>query len=147
MQKMPTISRSMKIVSRSWPYNLARSSAASFRIPKDPPLAEIGSISGFVRPIQKKWITVDFIAGAVFGGAKSLYLEGIDYEYSIDENRLTYLFTDYQLEKKNHFGYQVGIDVSFYLLKRLGLQIDARVQDLSNGGTFFFVGAGLCFRL
>jgi hypothetical protein len=107
---------------------------------------QIGSISGFIRPVQKKWITTDFVFGAVFGKAKSFYLKGIDYEYSLIENRFTYLFKDYQLAKKSHFGFQVGIDVSFYLSQRIGLQLNARIQDLSNGGTFFFVGTGLCFR-
>jgi hypothetical protein len=108
---------------------------------------QIGAISGFIRPVQKKRITTDFVFGAVLGKAKSFYLKGIDYEYSIVENRFTYLFKDYQLTKRNHFGYQVGVDISFYFSQRIGLQLYARIQDLSNGGTFFFVGTGLCFRL
>jgi len=108
---------------------------------------KIGSISGLIRPIDKNWITADFVFGIVLGKAKSFYLKGIDYEYSIVENRFTYLFKDYQLAKKNHFGYQVGMDVSFHFSKRIGLQLNARIQDLSNGGTFFFVGSGLSFRL
>jgi hypothetical protein len=108
---------------------------------------QIGSLSGFIRPVQKKWITADFVFGAVLGKAKSFFLKGIDYEYSISENKFTYIFKDYQLAKKNHFGYQAGVDISFYFSKRAGLQFNARIQDLSNGGTFFFVGTGLCFRL
>jgi hypothetical protein len=108
---------------------------------------QMGAISGFIRPIQKKLITTDFVFGAMLGKAKSFYLKGIDYEYNIDENRFTYLFKDYQLAKKTHFGYQVGVDVSFNFSKRIGLQLNARIQDLSKGGTFFFVGSGLCFRL
>ena len=65
----------------------------------------------------------------------------------LDQNKLTYLYKDYQLVNRTHFGYQVGFNVSFYVFTRIGLQLNARVQDLSNGGTFFFVGAGLCFRL
>jgi hypothetical protein len=108
---------------------------------------QIGSISGFIRPVQKKWITADFVFGAALGKAKSFYLKGIDYEYSISENRVTYLFKDYQLAKETHFGYQVGVDISIYFTKHVGLQLDARIQDLSNGGSFFFIGTGLCFRL
>ena len=110
-------------------------------------IMQLGSLSGFIRPIQKRWISVDFIIGAVLAGSKSLYLDEIYYEYSLVENRFTYLYTDYQQEKKTHFGYQTGIDVSFYFLKRIGLQINMKVQDLSNGGTFFFMGGGLCFKL
>jgi hypothetical protein len=106
-----------------------------------------GSISGFIRPVSKRWITTDIVFGAVFSKAKSFYLKGIDYEYNIIENRFIYLIKDYQLAKKNHFGYQAGIDISFYFSKRIGLQLNARIQDLSNGGTFFFVGSGLSFKL
>jgi hypothetical protein len=110
-------------------------------------IMKIGAISGFIRPVQKKWITADLIFGAAFGKAQSLYLKEIEYEYSLIENKFTYLNKDYQLAKVNHLGYQVGVDISFYFSKRIGLQLNARIQDLSNGGTFFFVGTGLCFRL
>ena len=110
-------------------------------------IMQIGSLSGFIRPIQEKWITADLVFGPAFGKAQSLYLEEIEYEYSLIENRFTYLNKDYQLVKGNHFGYQVGVDISFYVSKRVGLQLNTRIQDLSNGGTFFFVGGGFCFRL
>ena len=106
-----------------------------------------GALSGFIRPVQKKWITADLIFGAVFAKAHCFFLKGIDYSYDLVENRFTYLIKDYQLVQRNHFGYQVGVDVSFYFFKKAGLQLNARIQDLSNGGTFFFVGGGLCFRL
>ncbi len=110
-------------------------------------IMKIGSISGFIRPVQKKWFTTDIIFGAVIGGAKSLYLDEIYYEYNPAEDRFTYLYTEYQSVKKTHIGYEVGFDVSFYFSKKIGLQLKARIQDLSNGGTFFFVGTGLSFRL
>ncbi len=110
-------------------------------------IMQMGDISGFIRPVNKKWITTDLIFGVVYGRARSFYLKGIDYEYSLIENRFTYLFKDYQLDKKNHFGYQAGVDVSFYPFKKAGVQISARMQDLSNGGTFIFVGGGVCFQL
>jgi hypothetical protein len=110
-------------------------------------IMKTSAISGFIRPIQKKWITADFVIGAAYNKAQSIYLKEIEYEYSLSENRFIYLNKDYQLVKENHFGYQVGVDISFYFSKRIGFQIDARVQDLSNGGTFFFVGSGLCFRI
>jgi len=110
-------------------------------------IMKTSAISGFIRPIKKKWITADFVLGAAYNKAQSIYLKEIEYEYSLSENRFTYLNKDYQLVKENHFGYQVGVDISFYFSKRIGFKIDARVQDLSNGGTFFFVGSGLCFRI
>jgi hypothetical protein len=108
---------------------------------------QIGSVSGFIRPVQKKWITADFVFGAAYGQAKSLFLKNIEYEFSLIENKFNYIIKDYQLVKKNHFGYLVGLDISVYFSSRIGLQLNSRIQDLSNGGTFFFVGAGLCFRL
>jgi len=108
---------------------------------------QIGTLSGFLRPIQKKWIAVDLIFGVGFGKAQNIYIKNIDYSYNLDENRFTYLYRDYQLVKRTHFGYQVGLNISIYVLPKIGLQLSSRIQDLSNGGTFFFVGAGLCFRL
>jgi hypothetical protein len=110
-------------------------------------IMKIGTISGFVRPVKNKWITADLIFGAVYGKSRCFYLKDIEYEYSIPEQKFIRLMKDYQLAKVNHFGYQVGVDVSFYFFKKVGLQLNARIQDLSNGGTFFFVGTGLCFRL
>lgn len=110
-------------------------------------IMKIGAISGFVRPAQNKWITADLIFGGVYGRSRCFYLKEIEYEYSIPEQKFIRLMKDYQLVKRNHFGYQVGIDVSFYVLKKAGLQLNARIQDLSNGGTFFFVGGGLFFRI
>jgi len=110
-------------------------------------IMKIGTISGFVRPVKNKWITADLIFGGVYGRSRCFYLKEIEYEYSIPEQKFIRLMKDYQLVKRNHFGYQVGIDVSFYVLKKAGLQINARIQDLSNGGAFFFVGGGLCFRI
>lgn len=110
-------------------------------------IMKIGTISGFVRPVKNKWITADLIFGGVYGRSRCFYLKEIEYEYSIPEQKFIRLMKDYQLVKRNHFGYQVGIDVSFYVLKKTGLQLNARIQDLSNGGAFFFVGGGLCFRI
>lgn len=110
-------------------------------------IMKIGTISGFIRPIQNKWITADVIFGPAYGKAQNLYLKEIEFEYSLIENKFTYLNKDYQLVKKSHLGYQVGVDITFYFSKRIGLQIDAKVHDLSNGGSFFFVGTGLCFKL
>jgi hypothetical protein len=110
-------------------------------------IIKIGSISGFIRPVQNKWITADLIFGGVYGRSRCFYLKEIEYEYSIPEQKFIKLLKDYQLVKVNHFGYQVGVDITFSIFKKIGLQFDTRIQDLSNGGTFFFVGGGICFKL
>jgi predicted permease len=110
-------------------------------------IMNMGSFSFILIPIQGKRINTELLIGAVIGKAKNLSFKSVDYSYNINENRFTYLYKDYQLVTRNHFGYQVGVDVSFYFFKKAGLQLNARIQDLSNGGTFFFVGGGLCFRL
>lgn len=110
-------------------------------------IMQIGTISGFMRPIQKKRITTDLLIGICYGRARYLCFKSVDYTYDTNEKRFTYLLKDYQLVKTNHIGYQVGFNLSFYPLKKMGLQVNARIQDLSNGGTFFFVGGGLCFKI
>lgn len=110
-------------------------------------IMKTGSLSGFVRPISKKWITGDLLFGTVYSKSRSFYLKSIDYEYNLDQDSFTYVFMDYYLHKANHFGYQVGVDITFWINKRLGCQLNARFQDLSNGGTFIFCGAGLSFNL
>jgi hypothetical protein len=110
-------------------------------------IMKIGALSGFVRPVQNKWLTADLIFGGVYGKSRCFYLKDIEYEYSIPEQKFIRLMKDYQLAKVNHFGYQVGVDITFSLFKKIGLQFDARIQDLSNGGTFFFIGTGLCFKI
>jgi hypothetical protein len=110
-------------------------------------IMKIGIISGFIRPVKKSWLTADLSFGTAFGRARNLYLKEIAYEYSLVDNKFTYLNRDYQLVIINHFGYQVGVDITFHLSKRIGLQANAKVYDLSHGGAFFFVGTGLCLRL
>jgi hypothetical protein len=110
-------------------------------------IMQIGAISGFIRPIQKRRITTDILIGVCYGKARYLCFKGVDYSYNLNDNRFTYLLKDYQLVKTNHFGYQVGLNITFSIIKKLGLQLNSRIQDLSNGGTFFFVGGGLCFKL
>ena len=110
-------------------------------------IMQIGNLSGFIRPIQKKWITTDLVFGIGFGKAQNSCFKGVDYSYNLSENRFTYLYQDYQLIKTNHFGYQAGFNITFYVSQKIGFQFNSRMQHLSNGGTFFFVGTGLCFRL
>jgi hypothetical protein len=114
---------------------------------KEMAVMQTGAISGFLRPVQKEWINLDILIGFVIGKAKSLVFKSLDFDYSLTEHDFIYLYRDYQLIKTNHVGYQVGFTVSFYPTKKVGLQINSRLLDLSNGGTFFLVGGGLCFRL
>ena len=106
-----------------------------------------GSLSGFIRPIDKKWITGDFVLGVVYSESRSFYLKSIDYEYDINENVFTYIFKDYYLHKVSHFGYQAGLDITFWINKRIGCQLNTRIQDLTNGGKFFFIGTGISFNI
>lgn len=105
-----------------------------------------GSLSGFIRPIQNKWLSTDFILGAVFNRATSFYLKTIEYSYNIEKGSFDYLIKDYQLIRKNRFGYQVGIDCNFNILSKIAIQLSTRIQDLKNGGSFFFLGSGICFK-
>jgi len=110
-------------------------------------MMQVGAISAFMRPIQKEKITTELLIGMCYGRARYLCFKSVDYSYDTNEKRFTYLLKDYQLVRNNHFGYQVGLNISLYPLKKMGFQLNARIQDLSNGGTFFFVGGGLCFKL
>jgi hypothetical protein len=109
-------------------------------------IMKIGSLSGFVRPIDKNWISIDILMGAAYGKSKSFLLKSIDYEYNIEDNTFNYVFKDYSLHKANHFGYQAGIDITFWFNRRFGCQLNSRIQDLNNGGTFFLVGFGLSVK-
>ncbi len=106
----------------------------------------LGAVSLFLRPVEKKWITMDVIAGASMARAKSFFIKNIEYEYDLEEEQFTYIFTDYHYVRNNHFGYHAGIDITVYLFKNIGIQLNSRVHDMKNG-SFFFVGTGLCFKL
>jgi hypothetical protein len=106
-----------------------------------------GAISFIMVPIKNKLVTTDIIIGMVLGKAKSSQFHDLQYSYSIIENKFNYIYKNYEFIEKNHFGYQMGLNITFSIAKSFGLQINSRIQDLSNGGTFFFVGGGLCFKL
>lgn len=110
-------------------------------------IMQSSAISLFIIPIQKEWIQLDMAFGAALNKATSSQFNNVDYSYSLIEDKFTYLYKDYKLVKRTHFGYQVGFNISFYVTPKIGLQLSSRIQDLNNGGTFFFVGGGLCFRL
>lgn len=110
-------------------------------------IMRIGTISGFMRPIQNKWLAIDLVFGASMGRAKCFYMKSVDYEYLISESRFTYLFVDYQLHKVNYFGYHAGLDLTIILTEKIGIQFNSRIHDMSNGGSFFFIGGGLVFKI
>jgi hypothetical protein len=105
------------------------------------------TISLRVIPIQHEKIQLDLDFGAALNKASSSQFNDVNYSYDLAKDEFTYLYKDYKLVKKTHFGYQVGFNLSFYIFPTIGLQLSSRIQDLSNGGTFFFVGGGLCFKL
>jgi hypothetical protein len=110
-------------------------------------IMQTGSFLGLITPIHKSWLQFDILLGLVLSKSENLCFKSISYTYDLNDEILTSVEKDYQLVERTHFGYQTGVNVTFYAFKKIGFQLNARVQDLSNGGTFFFVGAGLCFRL
>jgi hypothetical protein len=110
-------------------------------------IMQSGAISLQIMPIQKEWLQLDLNFGAALNKATSSQFNSVDYSYDLAQDRFTYLYKDYKLVRRNHFGYQVGIDLSFYIFPKIGLQLSSKMQDLNKGGTFFFVGGGLSFKL
>jgi len=120
----------------------------SFKIPFDElSIMQTGSFSGLITPIRHNRFQFDIIFGLVYSKSKSSCFKSLTYTYNYNDKELISVEKDYQLIERTHFGYQAGANVSFYFIKNMGLQLNARLLDLSNGGTFFFVGAGLCFKL
>lgn len=108
---------------------------------------KLGTVSGFLRPIQSKRFATEIVFGIGYGQAQCFFLRSLDYSFNIDESQFNYIYRDYHVIKRNHFGYQVGISTSYYFFEKVGLQVNARLHDLSNGGTFFLIGGGVCFKL
>ncbi len=110
-------------------------------------IMKTASISGMIIPVNNKIVAAEIIVGLAFCKAQGSQFHDLDYSYSFIENRFNYLYKNYEYFKETHFGYQLGINTKFFVLPRFGIQLSARMQDLSNGGTFFFAGGGLCFKL
>lgn len=110
-------------------------------------IMQSSSISAVVIPIQKEWVQLDITLGAALNTATSSQFNKVDYSYDLAQDKFTYLYKDYTLVERTHFGYQVGFNLSFYVFPKIGLQLSSKIQDLSNGGTFFFVGGGICFKI
>lgn len=120
----------------------------SFSIPIDElSIMKIGSFSGLIAPIRVNRFQFDILAGLVYGRSKNMSFKSLTYTYNYNENKLTAVEKDYQLIECTYFGYQIGINASYYFLKKVGLQIDTRMMDLNNGGSFLFLGGGLCFKI
>jgi len=120
----------------------------SFEIPvEEMAIMRMGSVSGLVKPIKNKWLEIDILFGAAYGKASHSVFKSLEYTYDITERRITSLIRDYMLVSKNHFGYQAGLNVSFLLTKKFGVQLNGRMNDMSNGVTLFLVGGGLVFKL
>lgn len=104
------------------------------------------SISLIIIPIQNNHFRLDINIGPALNKATSSQFNSVDYSYNLEQDKFNYLYKDYKLIDKIHFGYQIGFNLSYYFSQHIGLQMSSRIQDLSNGGTFFFVGGGLCFK-
>jgi len=110
-------------------------------------IMKTGSISLIITPIKRAKFETDIIIGFASGFANSSQFHDVEYSYSFQTNSFNYLYKNYELIKRSHIGYQIGFNISFLTFQKFGLQLNTRIQELNNGGTFFFVGGGLCFRL
>jgi hypothetical protein len=106
-----------------------------------------GSLSLILIPVQNRVVNVNLLLGYAVSKARSLQFHDVEFSYSIQDEKYNYLFKNYELVKATHQGLMIGIDISFSVTMKLGLRASARIQDLSKGGTFFFVGSGIFFRL
>lgn len=104
------------------------------------------SISILILPIQKEYFLIEVPIGIAYNRAVNSQFNKVDYSYSLVDDKFNYLYKDYKLVERTHFGYQAGINITFYPLQNIGLEISSKIQDLNNGGTFFLVGGGLKFK-
>lgn len=109
-------------------------------------IMKLGSINLLMEPVKFKNFSTRISFGLSLARAKSLQFHDVEFSYSYVLNKFTYLYKNYELVEKKHFGYQFGLDAYYFILKKAGIQLSSRIQHLNNGGSFFFVGGGLCFR-
>lgn len=129
-------------------YQISLEDSQTFDIPFDElATMQIGSVYGIMTPIQKGPFKIDILLGAALGKSKNLCFRSISYTYNTNDKILTSVEKDYYFIDKTHIGYHTGINVSFNFFKGIGVQLTSRLFDLSNGGTFFFVGGGLIFNI
>jgi|WetSurMetagenome_2_1015567.scaffolds.fasta_scaffold54874_2 hypothetical protein len=105
------------------------------------------SVSSYLIPVQSKILELDIQLGICYNNSKRLIYKDIYYTYDLNLQKLTSLVKEYMMLKGTRLGYQVGFDVSFFLTKKFGLDISSRIQSLHKGGSFFFVGGGICFKI
>lgn len=110
-------------------------------------IMKTGSLSLVLIPVKAGRFSVEALGGLVLAGSKSLRFFDLDYSYSFVENRFNYLYRNYMYSREIHFGYQAGMNAKIEIFPEFGIQLNMRMQDLSGGGTFFFSGAGLWFKL
>lgn len=109
-------------------------------------IMQLGSLAVKVKPVQGKRIATDLIIGLSLGEAKNSRFNSVQYSYSTIDNKFNFLYKDYKLVTQTHFGYHLGINISFFPISKIGVQINSRILQLNHGGTFFFLGGGTCFR-
>jgi hypothetical protein len=110
-------------------------------------IMQVVTLSGMIHPIQNKLIDLDVLVGASFNNSKSFFLKGVDFSYNLNDNKFSYFIKDYQLSKRKQIGYEIGLALTFKIFQRLGIQLNARIQDLNDIGSFFFIGSGLRFNI
>lgn len=107
---------------------------------------KMGTLSLLITPIQLNKFTTEIVIGGAYAKSQGLFSKGVEYTFDISQEKFISLTRDYQLVRNTHFGYQIGLRISYYPLERAGLELNVRMQDLSNGGTFFLAGGGFCFK-
>lgn len=110
-------------------------------------IMKTGSLSLVILPVKAGKFTFEVIGGMVLAKAQSLQFCDVDYSYSFTDEHFNYLYANYMYFRETHFGYQAGMNARLDILTGFGIQLNMRMQNLSGGGTFFFAGAGLCFKL
>ena len=110
-------------------------------------IMHVFSISGVMKPVNNKFVSLSILLGGCYDKSECLTLKGVDYSYDVKAQKFIYLNKDYQLKEDGHFGYQVGISVTFFVRHNIGLELKSQIQDLINRGSFFFVGGGLSFKI
>lgn len=109
-------------------------------------IMKIGTLSIEIIPVRNRWLITELLVGIAYGKANQSCYKSVDFSYNTIEERFNYLLRDYQLIRKDHFGYQTGINLTIYPFRKIGLKLSAKLQDLNHGGTFFLIGGGLCFK-
>ncbi|KAF5072311.1 hypothetical protein DSECCO2_203370 [anaerobic digester metagenome] len=97
-------------------------------------------------PHNGRWVKVDLCAGLGGGVVNHMQLNKIAFRYDFQTQEFIYLDLTYKHLKQNFFGYTVGFNVEFKLIKRISIVGKFRLDDFDNW-TAAFIGGGIKFRI